>query len=161
MIRLSSQFTIHNSQFTIWTSVPSRFHDECLSRYDSGAGGRQTHGEGLQVSALQTPVPPGRKLGAGLDRDDPGREARVGPGLWPDGHAASGGKGRKTFLGDLDAQVRRFDLERDDGISRGDEFSLPVVSREHGAAGGRNESALLLEVVDFLQARGERTRPRV
>ena len=36
-----------------------------------------------------------------------------------------------------------------------------MVPRQHGAAGRRNQSALLLEAVNFLQARGERTRLRV
>ena len=55
------------------------------------------------------------------------------------------GEGGEPLLGNLDAQVGRLDLERHDRLARLDPLALAVVAREHGAARGRVEDALLLE----------------
>ena len=94
--------------------LASRFDHEGLAGDDRGVEGLEAHREGLQVAALEAPVLARRELRARLDRDDARLEAGVGPRLRPDGDGLADGEGREPLLRDLDAQVGRLDLERDD-----------------------------------------------
>ena len=66
------------------------------------------------------------------------------------------GKNREALLRDLDAQVGRGDLERDDRGSRLDKFALPVVTRQNATRRRRDERPLLFEAADFVLTRGKR-----
>ena len=122
---------------------------------------REPHGEGLQIAALQSPVAARRELGARLDGDDARREARVGAGLRPDRDALADRKGRQPLLRNLDAQVRRVDLERHDRIAGRDELSLPVVTGQDGPGRRRHQGSFALEAPDLSDPRAQGLRSGV
>src|SRR5262249_36263181 len=95
------------------------------------------------------------------DRHDPGGEPSIGARLRPDRDASSDRKDRQAFFRDLDPQIRRLDLERQDRIPGRDEFSLAVIPRQDDAARRGGEGAFLREAPALVEPRPERPLLRV
>ena len=104
-------------------------------------------------------MPQLRRVGeprARADGDDAGGRTGLGARLRPDLDVLSNLESGQPLLGDFDAKVGRLELQRDDGLARGDPLALTVVAGQNGPALGRDERSFLLEAAHLSEARPQR-----